>query len=293
MAAARGGVAPPVTRHVIDAHLHMWERAKHPQPWIDPRTMGAIDRDFPPAAAQAQLDTVGVPGCVAVQCVNELAETVSLLADTAALRSVRGVVGWADLTGDVAAQVMRLRSGAGGDRLVGVRHVTFGEDDERWLARPDVGKGLDALGEAGLAYDVLVGAHQLRLAAEVVRAHEGTTFVLDHLGKVPVLGPGLADWARDLAVLGASPHLVVKVSGLVTEYGGVDWSADRVRPIIDHALESFGPDRLLFGSDWPLVEIAGGYRRWLDTYLELTDDLTPAEKAAMDGGNALRAYGLA
>lgn len=281
-----------MSRRILDAHLHTWDRTRHAQPWIDPQAMRAIDRDFPTAAAVAQLAAVGVAGCVAVQCVNQSAETVDLLADASGQPAVRGVVGWADLTGDVPAQLARLRAGTGGEHLVGVRHVTFGED-ERWLARGDVGRGLDALAAAGLTYDVLVGAHQLPLVAELARVHPATTLVLDHLGKVPVRGPGLTDWARDLAALAACPNVVVKVSGLVTEADWTGWSADGLWPVVAHALDAFGADRLLFGSDWPLVELAGGYQRWLEAYLQLTDGLTAAEQAAIDAGTALRTYGLA
>ena len=140
-----------MSRHLVDAHLHVWERARHPQPWIAPQTMSAIDRDYPPRAAVEALAAHGVDGAVVVQCVNELSETVDLLADAIGLPGVRGVVGWVDLTADVPSQVELLRGGAGGDRLVGVRHVTFTETDERWLTRPDVGNGLAALAAAGLA----------------------------------------------------------------------------------------------------------------------------------------------
>src|SRR5699024_49767 len=118
---------------ILDAHLHMWERAKHPQPWIDPGAMSAIDKDFPPASAVAELSRNDVGGCIVVQAVNDVTETVDLLADAQDLDAVAGVVGWVDLTDDVDAQVAVLRSSPGGEKLVGIRHVTFAEDDERWL----------------------------------------------------------------------------------------------------------------------------------------------------------------
>ncbi|MCB2175334.1 MAG: amidohydrolase family protein [Actinomycetales bacterium] len=279
-------------RALVDAHLHTWDRSRHPQPWIDPTTMAAIDRDYPAPAAVAELAALGVSGCVAVQCVNEIGETVDLLADAGELPSVRGVVGWLDLTADVPAQVQTLRAGRGGDALVGVRHVTFVEPDERWLARADVGRGLAALADAGLTYDLLIAHHQLRLAAEVARRHPSTGFVLDHLGKVPMTSTDLVTWARDLAEVATCPNVAVKVSGVVTEDHWDSWTTERLRPVVEHALETFGPQRMLFGSDWPLVELAGGYRRWLDAYLELTDDLTESEREAIDGGNAIRVYGL-
>lgn len=279
-------------RCLIDSHLHTWERAKHPQPWIDLQTMSAINRDYPLVAAAEQLDAHGVDGCIAIQCVNQLAETVDLLAAASALTAVRGVVGWVDLTSHVPSQVETLRGGPGGDRLVGIRHVTLVEDDERWLARGDVSRGLTALGEAALTYDLLVRPEQLPMATDVVRRHESTTFVLDHLGKVPMTSTSLVTWARDLAVLATYPNVVMKVSGVITEDDWTRWSVDRLRPIVDHALATFGPDRLLFGSDWPVVELAGGYGSWLAAYLELTGDLAPGERVAVDGANAARVYRL-
>jgi len=280
-------------RQILDAHLHVWERAKHPQPWIDPDTMAGIDHDFPPARAVAELERHGVRGCVVVQAVNDIAETVDLLADTRELDAVGGVVGWVDLTGDVRDQVAALRSGPGGEKLVGIRHVTFVEDDERWLSRDDVGRSLDALAELGLTFDILVGHRQLAQAAQVVRKHPATRFVLDHLGKVPLTSTELVDWARDLALVAAEPNVVAKLSGLVTEDEPGRWSVARLRPVVEHALRTFGPGRLMFGSDWPLAELAGGYEPWLRAYLELTDHLPADDQAAVDGGNTARTYGLA
>lgn len=282
----------PAVSPLIDSHLHVWERERHPQPWIGP-AMSAIDRDFPPATAVRQLADAGVDGCVVVQCVNELAETVDLLAETEHLAAVRGVVGWVDLAADVPAQVSALRAGPGGGRLVGIRHVTFADPDPGWLQRADVGRGLTALGEAGLTFDVLVAHHQLAAAADVVRRHPGTSFVLDHLGKVPMTSTELVTWARGLTAVAQCPNVTLKVSGVVTEDRWDAWSVERLRPVVDHALALFGADRLMFGSDWPVVELAGGYQRWLEAYRELTEHLTPAEREAVDGGNAVRAYGLA
>ena len=155
------------------------------------------------------------------------------------------------------------------------------------------GRGLSAIGDAGLAFDLLIAHHQLSLATEVVRSLPETRFVLDHLGKAPMRSTQLATWARDLAVLARCPNVTMKVSGVVTEDDWYSWSTQRLRPVVEHALATFGPDRLLFGSDWPVVELAGGYRPWLESYLELTDDLTAGERDAIDGGNAARTYRLA
>ena len=283
----------PAVRRVLDAHLHMWERDKHAQPWIDPHTMAAIDRDFPPEVAVAELAANGVERCVVVQGVNTAAETVDLLAVAHDTEAVHGVVGWVDLTRDVPRQLDALRGARGGRWLVGTRHVTFVEPDEQWLGRDDVGRGLSQLGRAGLTFDILVSHQQLPLATEVVGRHPTTSFVLDHLGKVPVGSVELETWARHLVVLARLPNVTVKLSGLVTEADWLRWSPDQLRPVVEHLLATFGPERTMFGSDWPLVELAGGYGRWLEAYLELTGDLSAHELAALDRATAERAYGLA
>lgn len=279
-------------RHLLDSHLHVWERAKHPQPWLDAQPMSAIDRDFPPDSAVTELAAHGVKGCVVVQAVNDLSETVDLLETARGTAAIRGVVGWLDLTSDVPAQVEVLRASPGGDLLVGVRHVTFVEADPRWLARDDVRRGLSALGDAGLAFDVLISHPQLTLAADVARRVPGTTFVINHLGKVPMRSTELASWARDITAIAGCPNVVMKMSGIVTEDDWYGWSTQRLRPVVEHALATFGPARLLFGSDWPVVELAGGFGPWLTAYLELTDDLSQTERDAIDGANATRVYGL-
>lgn len=144
-----------------------------------------------------------------------------------------------------------------------------------------------------MTFDVLVRHEQLRLVSEVARQHPTTTFVLDHMGKVPITTTALVTWARDLALVATAPNVVAKLSGVATEDDRAAWSVDRLRPVVEHALATFGPDRLLFGSDWPVVELAGGYGPWLSAYLTLTDDVPADERAALDGANASRIYGLA
>ena len=281
-----------MTRHLIDSHLHIWERARNPQNWIAPATMSAIDRDFTSEAAAAELDAVGVDGCVVVQCVNVFSETLDLLAAADSVGAIRGVVGWVDLQADVPAQLDALRAAPGGQHLVGVRHVTFTEADESWLSRADVVQGLTSLASAGLPFDVVVDPWQLPLVKTLAQSMESATFVLDHLGNPPIASSNLAQWSADLAALATCENVRAKVSGLITKDEWDHWTVDRLRPVVDHALETFGPSRLMFGSDWPLVELAGGYGPWKNAYLELTDGLTPLEKAAMDADSARGAYGL-
>ncbi len=281
-----------MTRPLIDSHLHVWERARNPQPWIDPTTMSVIDHDFAPEKAVTELRTNRVDGCVVVQCVNAPGETLDLLAAAASISPILGVVGWIDLRADVPAQLEALRAAPGGARLVGIRHVTTMESDGEWLSRPDVVRGLTSLASAKVPFDVVVDPWRLSLVTTLARSIESATFVLDHLGNPPIASENLTQWSADLAALAACENVVAKVSGLITKDDWQRWTVERLRPVVDHALETFGPSRLMFGSDWPLAELAGGYRPWKDAYLQLTESLTTVEKAAIDTENASRVYGL-
>ncbi len=292
MAGDAGGVAPLVTRPLIDSHLHVWERARNPQPWIDPATMSGIDDDFAPEKAVTELRTNMVTGCVVVQCVNGPGETIDLLAAAASISPILGVVGWLDLQADVPAQLDALRAAPGGAHLVGIRHVTTMESDVEWLSRPDVIRGLTSLASAGVPFDIVVDPWQLSLVTSLAHSIESATLVLDHLGNPPIASENLTQWWADLAALAACDNVVAKVSGLITKDDWQHWTAERLRPVVDHALETFGPSRLMFGSDWPLADLAGGYRPWKYAYLQLTEGLTNVEKASIDTESARRVYGL-
>jgi L-fuconolactonase len=281
-----------VTRHLIDSHLHIWERARNPQNWIDPATMSAIDRDFRPETAAAELLANGIGGCVVVQCVNRVSETLDLLAAAGSGTAILGVVGWVDLRGDVPAQVDALRAVPGGEHLVGIRHVTTMETDKEWLSRADVRRGLASLARAGLPFDVVVEPWQLPMVTTLARSMESATFVLDHLGNPPIASGSLARWSADIAALATCDNVVAKISGLVTKDDWEHWTVDRLRPASEIAVDAFGPSRLMFGSDWPLAELAGGYLRWKLAYLELTDQLAPAEQAFVDSLTSRRIYGI-
>jgi L-fuconolactonase len=264
---------------VIDAHVHLWDRARHPQAWIEPGS--AIDRDYSADDLRAMLAATGSDSAVLVQSTNSVAETADLLA-VAAAAPVAAVVGWIDLTGDVPAQL------AGLDRtlLRGVRHLAHLDPDPRRLLREDVAVGLSALAAAGLPFDLVLRAAQLPFAAEIARAHPDLTLVLDHLGNPP--HDDLEGWGRHLAAFAAEPSTVAKVSGRAG-FPMVDLDA-----VVGTALEAFGPTRLMHGSDWPVAELVdGGAVAWASTIRGVADGLAPAERAALLGGTAARVYGIA
>jgi L-fuconolactonase len=269
---------------VIDAHVHLWNRATDPQPWIDPATMAVIDRDFAAGDLERMLDETGSDTAVVVQASNSIAETRRLLAGAGPRAA--GVVGWIDLTGDVGAQLDTL----GPDPLrplVGLRHLVHLDPDPAWLHQRDVSVALDALSVRGLCFDLVVRSWQQPLAATVAGEHPGLRFVVDHLG-------GIADsidddgWERGLRVLAARPNVWAKISGLA----GLVQDPQRLRRVVGVAVEAFGPQRLMYGSDWPVACLGAGPVAWRTAVDELLADLSAGERAAIMSGTASACYGL-
>jgi L-fuconolactonase len=251
--------------------------------------MAPIDRDFTMDDLGVALDDVGVRTAVVVQSSNSIAETRRLLA--AADDRVAGVVGWVDLTADVAEQLASLpdRDPAA---LVGARHLAHIDPDPAWLRRTDVRRGLAALGRAGLCFDLVLRWHQIPLAETLAGDLPEVRFVLDHLGNPPLGAPELSLWERSLRTLAAHPNTSAKVSGIAGALGRSDWTADMCREAIEVALEAFGPERLMYGSDWPLVELVGGPSRWHAAVATVVADLSLSERNSIFGASAARVYGV-
>ena len=269
---------------VIDAHAHLWQRARTPQPWIDPVTMAVIDRDFWLDELTAMRAESGIDRSILVQSTNEKGETLDLLA-IATDDSIAGVVGWIDLETDVTPQLDALRSAPGGEKLVGIRHLAHIDPDPEWLLRPTV--DFAALAANDLIFDLVVHAPQLRTAAATIAAYPDVSFVLDHLGNPPIVSGDLDDWRREIRSIAALPNVVAKLSGITLQTNWNDWSVRDLREPVDVALDAFGPERLLFGSDWPLVLLASDAPAWVD----IVRELIPAEHHdAILSGNAERIY---
>jgi L-fuconolactonase len=278
----------------VDAHHHLWDVARRAYPWMDGPWADPLRRAFTPDDLGPLAAAHDVEATVVVQAVGDEDETRELLAIAEGSPLIAGVVGWVDLTAsDVAERVAALREGPGGDRLVGLRHQVEDEPDPRWLLRPDVVRGLTAVGEAGLVDDLLVKPPQLPAAAEVARRLPGVRFVLDHLAKPDIAAGMWEPWASGLADLAeAGSHVTAKVSGLVTEADHHRWSASQIRPYVEHALACFGPERLMFGSDWPVCLLAADYAAVVELAETLLADLDERERAAAFGTTARRVYGL-
>lgn len=282
-----------MTPRLVDSHHHVWDLSARDQEWITGDALAPIRRNFSLADLLPDARAAGVAASVLVQTVTVADETPEFLALAQESDLVAGVVGWIDLTRPEAADTLaRLRQLPGGRHLVGIRHQVQGEPDPQWLLRPDVRRGLAAVGAAGLAYDLVVLPHQLPACVKAAQDHPELIFVLDHLGKPPVASGALEPWAADVRSLAALPNTVCKLSGLVTEADPTTWTVDDLRPYADTVLDAFGPDRLMFGSDWPVCTLAATYAEVVDAAQQLTALLSESERAALFAGTATRVYGL-
>jgi L-fuconolactonase len=278
---------------VVDAHHHVWDLSVRDQDWITGPGLRPLRRDFTLADLASEARAAGIGRTVLVQTVTVPEETPELLALAGGHDLVGAVVGWTDLARpDIADELARLRGLPGGDRLRGIRHQVQGEPDPEWLLRPAVRRGLTAVADAGLAYDLVVLPHQLPACVRAAETLPQLTFVLDHLGKPPVATGALEPWATAVRVLAALPNTVCKLSGLVTEADHASWTTGDLRPYAATVLEAFGPGRLMYGSDWPVCTLAASYGEVFDTARELTSGLSRSERAELFHGTATRVYGI-
>lgn len=287
------------TDAVVDAHHHVWDLTAHEQPWLALPGNERLLRNFSEAELRPQAVAVGVTASVVVQTVTEQAETAELLALAASEGLVAGVVGWVDLQAPgVSDALAELKAGPHGGFLCGIRHPVLVEEDPDWLERPAVLDGLAAVAAAGLCCDLVVQPHQLAAAFTAATAVPGLTFVLDHLGN-PEIKPDIDEtWARAMGRLAALPNTVCKLSGVLSEPPP---DADRPQqgtmvahlvPYYEAVLGAFGPDRLMFGSDWPPCTLSATYATVVAAARELTATLGPAEREAVLSGTARRVYQL-
>ncbi|MFB7285380.1 amidohydrolase family protein [Actinacidiphila glaucinigra] len=278
---------------IVDAHHHLWDLSVRDQDWITGERLAPLRRDFSLADLEPEAKAAGVTATVLVQTVTVAAETPEFLALAAGSDLVAGVVGWTDLTDPaVADRLAALRELPGGERLVGIRHQVQGEPDPQWLLRPDVLRGLRAVADAGLVYDLVVLPHQLPAATRAAGLVPELVFVLDHLGKPLVAEGATQPWGEDVRSLAARPNTVCKLSGMVTEADWDTWTTADLAPYAATVLDAFGPNRLMFGSDWPVCRLAASYAEVVDTARVLTGELAEAERREVFSGTARRVYGL-
>ncbi|WP_432534708.1 amidohydrolase family protein [Kineococcus arenarius] len=279
---------------IVDAHHHLWDPARRRYPWMRRPGLEPLHRPFGPADLVREAAAAGVSATVLVQTVAETAETREFL--TAAAGSaglIAAVVGWVDLSGAaVADDLAALRAGPGGHLLRGVRHQVEDEPDPDWLRRADVRRGAAAVADAGLVHDLLVRPDQLPAATALARELPGAVLVLDHAAKPPLDPDGLAVWRERVTDLARCGGVFCKVSGLFTLLppGGED---ELLEPVVRNLLEVFGPRRMVFGTDWPVSTLAGGYGDVVRRTVALLADLSGGERDAVLAGTARSVYGLA
>jgi L-fuconolactonase len=276
----------------VDAHHHFWDPGPDDYPWMTGE-LDEIRRRFGPDELAPLLARAGIDRTILVQTQSSVEETRVFLETAVATPFVAGVVGWVDLTDQsVGNVVVELLNGRGGERLVGIRHQVHDEPDPDWLRRDDVRRGIAAVGKAGLAYDLLLRPREMPAGLDTVRSLPDVRFVIDHLAKPPIKAGVLEPWSDLLRPFGHEPNVWCKVSGLVTEADWQHWTPADLAPFVDIALETFGPDRLLAGSDWPVCLLAGSYPDVLDATRTVLAELSPAEHSAVFGRTAIEVYQL-
>ncbi len=278
----------PANHSVIDAHHHLWRYSAIEYEWIDDR-MAALRRDFLPADFIDELASAGIDGAVTVQARQTLEETHWLLELAGRHKEILGVVGWVPIASpDFAASLEAL---AANPKLVGLRHVVQAEP-QGFLDGTDFNRGIRAMRETDLVYDLLIAEHQLAEAIRFVDRHPQQIFVLDHIAKPKIATGEIEPWRIRMQELSKRSNVCCKISGMVTEDSWSHWSIDSLRPYLDTVVNAFGPDRLMAGSDWPVCLVATGYGRWWQVLRNYFADFSNNERADTFGETAARIYNL-
>ena len=276
-----------VNDRIIDTHQHFWQIGRFSYPWMTPE-IELLCRDYLPAMLEPVLQRNNIAQTILVQASNSIEETLWLLELADANPFIAGVVGWVDLQSESTAQQLDLLTTR--SKLKGIRHLVESEPADDWLTQPNVIRGLRELGARGLSYDLLVHPRHLKYAAEVVTQCPETRFVIDHLAKPPIKSGDIEEWARELKPLAAFPNVSGKLSGLVTEADWSNWRGEDLQPYVETALEYFGPERMMFGSDWPVCLLAATYERVLDAFQNLLANLSENDRERIFSKNAAQFY---
>lgn len=273
----------------IDSHHHLWRYSRSEYPWITEQMTG-LKRDF---SIQDLVDSVcdrQLVGTIAVQARQSVQETEWLLDQAAHFRLIKGVVGWAPLVDANVAQWLERWHDA--KELKGLRHVLHDEQDDYYLLRSDFNKGVGLLQHYQLVYDLLIFERHLPQTIQFVDRHPNQTFVLDHIAKPRIRENTLEPWKSNIRLLAERQNVYCKLSGMVTEATWSTWDPEQLRPYFEHVLDVFGPSRIMFGSDWPVLTLAASYDRWMETVEKWLGRLSDSEAGAIRRDTVVRVYEL-
>ena len=275
----------------IDAHQHFWQLSRRfDYRWLDNPALAKIRRDYLPEDLEPLLQAEGVDRSIFVQTQHDVEENRWVLELAERHPFLTGVVGWVDLASETCEdQVVEFRSNP---KFVGVRHVVQDEPDDDFLIREDILRGLKTLEKHGVPFDLLLYVKHLRHVPALARALPDLPMVIDHLSKPGIKEHRLDDWLEGFREAASYPNVFCKLSGMVTEADWTRWTVEDLRPYVRTALECFGPDRLMFGSDWPVCELAATYGQVRRALVEALGPISDSERSAIFGGTATRFYGL-
>ena len=273
----------------IDAHQHFWKYNALRDSWIT-KEMPVLKRDFLPEHLDAERKANGIDASIAAQADQSEEETLFLLQLAERNASIAGVVGWIDLCSCHAAERMRFFSQF--EKLRGFRHIAQSETDDRFLVRDDFLRGIACLRQFGFTYDILIYPKQLQAALELVRGFPEQPFVIDHMAKPEIKTKSSVEWAALMRNVAANSNVYCKLSGLVTEADWNHWKKEDLRPYLDVVFDAFGPERLMFGSDWPVCLLAATYQQVLEIIEDYLQDCAADVKEKIFGDNAVQFYRL-
>ncbi|MGH9521844.1 MAG: amidohydrolase family protein [Terriglobales bacterium] len=271
----------------IDAHQHFWKYDAVRDAWITAE-MSVLQRDYLPSDLVPELVRNEITGTIAVQADQSESETAFLLSLAERHSFILGVVGWVDLRSPLVGE--RLEYYSRFERLVGFRHIVQAEPDDLFLLRQDLMRGLRLLQSFGYSYDLLVYPRQMHAAIELAHRLPDLRLVLDHIGKPPIRDGVRGPWRQQIHALAENPNVYCKLSGLVTEADWKRWTPNDCKPYLDAVFEAFGPERLIFGSDWPVCLLAAGYGQVTSLIAEYAAQCGSGALDAIMGSNAISFY---
>lgn len=276
-----------ISNRVIDAHVHFWQYNKQRDNWME--DMKLLQKDYLPGTLSSTLKNNRVDGCVAVQASQEELETHFLVELAKTNPFINGVVGWVDLQKEDIEQ--RVEYFSQYSVIKGWRHIVQSEPDD-FLGRKNFQRGVKTLQRYNYSYDILIYHQQLKPALEFVSAFPDMKLVIDHCAKPDIAHKKIDDWKALIEEIAKHPNVYCKLSGLLTEAKWKEWSPADFYPYLDVVFEAFGTDRLLFGSDWPVILVSGMYIQWKSLLEKYMEGFTPEDRAKVFGDNAIRFYNL-